>query len=175
MSDEEFDVANAFLSHEGVLRRSGRYPWGSGANPYQRNKSFLDHVEDLRKQGLTETQIAEGLGLKSTTQLRALKSTAKNAVRKDDIMMARRLHEKGMSNGAIAERMGLKNESNVRQLLNPAVQDRNDILTHTADMLRQQVADKQYLDVGTGTEYYINGGISNQKMKTAIAALEEEG
>jgi hypothetical protein len=42
-------------------------------------------------------------------------------------------------------------------------------------MLRDQVADKTYLDVGVGTEHYIHGGISNQKMKTAIAALEEEG
>lgn len=172
---EELDAVTAFLIHEGVLRKSGRYPWGSGDNPNQRNKSFLDHVEALKKQGLSEAAISEGLGLKSTTQLRALKSVAKNAIRKDDMMMAMRLKDKGYSNGAIADRMGLKGESSVRALLNPVMQERSDQLANTTQMLREQVAEKTYLDVGTGTEYYINGGISNQKMKTAIAALEEEG
>jgi len=171
--EEELDAVTAFLMHEGVLRRSGRYPWGSGENPNQRNKSFLDHVETLKKQGLSEADIAKGLGLNSTTQLRALKSVAKNAVRKDDMMMAVRLKDKGYSNSAIAERMGLKGESNVRALLNPAIQERSDQLLNTTKMLRDQVAEKTYLDVGTGTEHYL--GVTNQKMKTAIAALEEEG
>jgi len=170
---EEVDAVTAFLMHEGVLRRSGRYPWGSGANPNQRNKSFLDHVEELKKKGMSEADIAKGLGLKSTTQLRALKSVAKNAVRKDDMMMALRLKDKGYSNVAIAERMGLKGESSVRALLNPAMQDRSDQLVNTTQMLRDQIAEKTYLDVGTGTEFYL--GVTNQKMKTAIAALEEEG
>lgn len=172
---EELDPVTMFLMHEGVLRKSGRYPWGTGENPNQRNKSFLDHVEVLKKQGLTESAIAEGLGLKSTTQLRALKSVAKNAVRKDDMMMAMRLKDKGYSNVAIAARMNLKGESSVRALLDPSAQIRNNELTSTTAMLRDQIAKKTYLDVGTGTEYYINGGITNQKMRTAIAALEEEG
>ena len=46
------------LSHYGVPRRSGRYPWGSGDNPYQRNRSLLNYVDDLKKKGLTETEIA---------------------------------------------------------------------------------------------------------------------
>lgn len=170
---EELDAFEAFLQHEGVLRRSGRYPWGSGANPRQRNQSFLDHVEKLKREGLSEADIATGLGLKSTTQLRALKSVAKNAVRKDDMMMAVRLKDKGYSNVAIAERMGLKGESAVRNLLNPVMQERSDQLASTSQMLRDQVAEKTYLDVGTGTEHYL--GVTNQKMKTAIAALEEEG
>jgi len=172
---EELDAVSAFLMHEGVLRRSGRYPWGSGATPNQRNKSFLDHVEVLKRQGLTDSAIAEGLGLKSSTQLRALKSVAKNAVRKDDMMMAMRLKDKQMSNVAIAERMGLKGESAVRALLDPMMQERSDVLVNTTSMLRQQIEEKKFLDVGTGSEYYVNGGITNQKMKTAVAALEEEG
>lgn len=176
MTDEkDQDVVEAFLMHEGVLRRSGRYPWGSGATPHQRNMSFLDHVNELKKKGMSEADIAKGLGLKSTTQLRALKSTANNAVRKENMLMATRLKDKGYSNGAIAERMGLKGESAVRGLLNPEMQERAEALTNTTNMLREQIADKKYLDVGVGTEHYIHGGISNQKMKTAIAALEEEG
>ena len=29
------------LAHYGMPRRSGRYPWGSGDNPYQHGKDFL--------------------------------------------------------------------------------------------------------------------------------------
>lgn len=175
MNEEEPDVVTEFLIHEGVLKRSGRYPWGSGTTPNQRNRSFLDHVDALKKKGLSEADIAKGLGLDSTTQLRALKSVANNAIRKDNMMMAVRLKDKGYTNGAIAERMGLKGESAVRNLMNPVMQDRAEALTSTTKMLRDQVADKTYLDIGTGTEHYVNGGITNQKMKTAVAALEEEG
>ena len=40
---------NKELSHYGIPRHSGRYPWGSGDDPEQRNKSFLGKVEDLKK------------------------------------------------------------------------------------------------------------------------------
>jgi hypothetical protein len=172
MTDEDFDV-EAFLTHEGVLRRSGRYPWGSGANPNQRNKSFLDHVNDLKKKGMSEADIAKGLGLESTTQLRALRSRARSEVRKAEMLQALRLRDKGMSLQAIADRMGLSGESQVRALLNPEMRERNDKLESTMEMLRQQVAEKKYLDIGVGTEHHL--GVTNQRMKTAIASLEEEG
>ena len=31
-------VAEDILMHYGVKRRSGRYPWGSGDDPYQHNR-----------------------------------------------------------------------------------------------------------------------------------------
>ena len=43
---------NDEISHYGVARRSGRYPWGSGENPEQRGRSFLSQVEELKKKGL---------------------------------------------------------------------------------------------------------------------------
>ncbi len=106
-----------YLAHYGILRRSGRYPWGSGNNQATRNKMFLDYVADLRRNGLTEVQIAEGVGL-STTQLRALKSIAKNEQKQAQITLAQKYKDKGMSNVAIGEKMNL-NESSVRALLAP--------------------------------------------------------
>ncbi len=50
----------AYLAHYGVLRRSGRYPWGSGGNQNKRNKAFLDVIADMRKQGISDTDIARG-------------------------------------------------------------------------------------------------------------------
>ena len=65
------------LEHYGTKRHSGRYPWGSGDNPYQRSGDFLSRIEELKNQGLTETEIAKAMGM-STTQYRAQKSLAKD-------------------------------------------------------------------------------------------------
>ena len=43
------------LMHYGMPRRSGRYPWGSGENPYQHSGDFLSRVYELRKQNFTYT------------------------------------------------------------------------------------------------------------------------
>ena len=56
------------LKHYGMPRRSGRYPWGSGKDPYQRTGDFLTRIDDLKKQGLTEKEIADAFGL-TTTEL----------------------------------------------------------------------------------------------------------
>lgn len=165
-----------YLAHYGILRRSGRYPWGSGGPEYASNRSFLGYVEQLRKEGLSEAQIAEGFGV-STTQLRAAKSIAKNEERQSQINMAQRLKDKGMSNVAIAERMSTADkkigESQVRALLEPGVKDRNDILLSTSNMLRDEVAQKKYVDIGTGVENHL--GMSSTKLGTAVAVLTEEG
>lgn len=159
------------LMHYGVLRRSGRYPWGSGENPYQRYDSFLGYVDELRSQGLSEVEIARGLGM-TTSELRSRKSIAKAEKRAADAAEAWRLKEKGYSNVAIGERMGI-NESSVRNLLKPSLQERNNVTKATADMLKNSVEEKGYIDVGVGIENHL--GISRTKLKTAIAQLEDEG
>jgi predicted transcriptional regulator len=160
--------------HFGTPRHSGRYPWGSGDNATgpQHNKSFLDYVADMKRQGLSEAEIAKGVGM-TTTQLRAAKSIAKNQKKASDIAMAQRLSDKGYSNRAIAERMGLAGESSVRALLAPGVQDKLDVLQTTSNLLRDQVNEKQYVDIGTGVENHLN--ISSTKLATAVAVLQEEG
>lgn len=159
------------LMHYGVLRRSGRYPWGSGENPYQRYDSFLGYVDELKSQGLSEVEIARGLGM-TTSELRSRKSIAKAEKRAADAAEAWRLKEKGYSNVAIGERMGI-NESSVRNLLKPSLQERNNVTKATADMLKNSVEEKGYIDVGVGVENHL--GISRTKLKTAIAQLEDEG
>lgn len=158
------------LKHYGTPRHSGRYPWGSGETP-QRSKSFRQEIKELKAKGLTEKKIADGFGM-STTQLRATISLEKAAQRKADSAEALRLKEKGYSNVEIGKRMGI-NESSVRNLLDPAMQERASITESTANMLRQQVEDKNYLDVGAGVENHI--GVSRTKLNTAIAELEQDG
>ena len=162
-----------FLEHYGVARRSGRYPWGSGENPYQRTSSFLQRVEDLEKQGLTQQEIAKQFGM-SWQQLRAKKSAERNAERKANVAYVVRLKEKGWSNTAIAESMG-RNESYVRTLLKPSENQLKDDVNQAKDILKAQLEKTGYLDVGAGTELHINDGMSREKLKAALAALEEEG
>lgn len=159
------------IKHYGTPRHSGRYPWGSGQDPEQRNRSFLGYVKKLHDEGLSETQIAEGLGM-TTSQLRTRKSIAKNEVRAAMVAEARRYKDKGMSNVAIGARMKL-NESSVRALLDPTLQARSDIAVSTAKMLRETIEKKGVIDIGAGVETHV--GISRTKLNTAISLLEEEG
>jgi DNA-binding CsgD family transcriptional regulator len=171
----------AYLAHYGILRKSGRYPWGSGGTQSKRNKDFLDTVADLRSQGLSEAQIAEGFGIK-TTQLRAARSIARNEQKQQQINMAQRLKDKGYSNVAIGERMGI-NESSVRSLLDPGAKDKADVLEKTSEMLKREVEEKKYVDVGTdvhrdlpiGDNPGARIGISSTKFDVAVARLREEG
>jgi hypothetical protein len=137
----------------------------------------LDYVNDLKAKGLTETEIARGMGTTST-ELRAAKSIATNEQRQADIDFAQRLKEKGYSNVAIGQRMG-KNESSVRALLAPGAQDKADILTSTANMLKAEVADKGLIDVGSGNEGFVNvagrNGVSATRLNTAVDMLRQEG
>jgi transcriptional regulator with XRE-family HTH domain len=160
-----------YLAHYGILRKSGRYPWGSGGPEFASSSGFLAYSEKLKKQGLSEAQVAEGMGI-TTTQLRAARSIAKNEERQSNINMVTRLKDKGMSNVAIGERMGIP-ESSVRALLAPGVKDKADILLSTATMLKDQVAEKKYIDIGVGVGQHLD--ISDTKLATAVAVLQEEG
>ena len=164
------------LAHEGVLRRSGRYPWGSGENPYQRNKGFLQYVDDLAKGGMSEAEIAKVIfpdnPRASSSDVRALKAIAKSQNREADISQAIRLKDKGMSNVAIGKQMNIP-ESSVRSLLNPTLRERNDVIMSTTKELKRMLGDDGYLDIGKGSENYLM--IAESKKKVAVAALQEEG
>lgn len=164
------DAQNELL-HYGILRRSGRYPWGSGGNVESRSRTFLDMVKGLRRKGMSDSEIAKGFGM-STTELRAASSIAKNEMKQANIAQAQRLHDKGYSNSAIGRRMGI-NESSVRALLTPGAKDKSDILISTSGMLKEQVDAHGLVDVGVGVERHL--GISRTKLDTAIARLKEEG
>lgn len=175
-------VAKDILSHYGVLRRSGRYPWGSGDNPYQHSGDFLARVEELQKQGFEYVDedgkrytgvlaIAKSMQL-STGELRAAISIAKNERRNLDVAQAKNLKEKGMSTRAIAKEMGI-NESSVRSLLDKGSETRMLQAKTTADSLKKLVDEKGMIDVGKGTELEI--GISKERLNQALTILKMEG
>ena len=160
------------LMHYGMPRRSGRYPWGSGKDPYQHSGDFLSRVEELTKKGMSEKDIAESMGL-TTSQLRIQKSLAKDERRQLEVDTAKGLREKGYSLNEIAKQMGYKNDSSVRSLLNEQSESRMKQSKETAEFLKKQVAEKGMIDVGVGVEREL--GISKEKLKTALYILEMEG
>jgi len=166
-----------YLAHYGILRKSGRYPWGSGGTQNQRNKMFLDTVADLKRKGMTDVEIARGFSTPddpfTTTMLRAAKSIAKNEQKQADIAMAERLRAKGMSNVAIGKRMDIP-ESSVRALIAPGQKDKADILVSTSNMLKEAVDKKGYIDIGVGAEHHMPG-VTASKLNIAVARLKEEG
>lgn len=176
-------IVEEMLMHYGMPRRSGRYPWGSGDNPYQHSGDFLSRVEEMKKNNFTftdkdgktytgEVAIAKSMGL-STTQFRTQMSLAKDERRSQDVATAKALREKGYSLNEIADKMGFANDSSVRSLLNESSEARMNQAKTTADFLKQQVAEKGMIDVGTGVEREL--GISKEKMNQALYILEMEG
>lgn len=160
------------LEHYGMPRRSGRYPWGSGDDPYQHDsRDFLGRVEELKKQGLSDTEIAKSMGL-TTTQFRTEKSLAKDERRMLDVARAKSLKEDGKSLTEIGREMGV-NESTVRSWLDSKSEARMNKAKETADFLRERVNEKGMIDVGTGVERELN--ISKEKLNQALYILEREG
>ena len=165
------DLSGVPLTHYGTPRHSGRYPWGSGKNPYQHTGYNHALAKTLKKQGLSDTEIAKRMGL-STTEYRAERSIAKDAERAARANQALRLEEKGYSRKEICEKMGIP-ESTLRTYLDPTYTVRADKTKNCASTLKAQVDKKGYIDVSSGVELDI--GVSRERMKTAIAMLEKEG
>ena len=175
IAEEIMSIVNASdddsLQHYGTPRHSGRFPWGSGEDPYQRTGDFLSRVDELKKAGLSETEIAKSMGL-TTTQLRTQKALAKDERRRLDVATARSLADDGKTPTEIGRIMG-KPESTVRSLLNERSEARMNQAIQTADFLRKQMQEKGIIDVGPGVEREL--GISKEKLNQALHILELEG
>lgn len=166
-------IAEDSLMHYGIPRRSGRYPWGSGDDPYQHSRDFLGRIEELKKNGWTETpeNIQKEFGM-TTTQYRSEKGIANSQRRMLEVARAKSLKEDGLGYTEIGRKMGL-NESTVRSLLNEKSEAKMNEAKKTAEFLKKQVDEKGMIDVGVGVERELN--ISREKLNQALSVLEAEG
>ena len=167
------------LMHYGMPRRSGRYPWGSGDDPYQHNNDFYNRVQEMKKNGMSEHDIAASLGIvndkgePSSTLLRRDMTIAKEERRIYQVETAKRLRDKeGMGPTAIGKEMGL-NESTVRSLLDAGSEAKMYQSRETADFIRKMIDEKGMIDVGTGVEKEL--GISKEMLEVALRRLDNEG
>ena len=165
-------IAEDILMHYGVKRRSGRYPWGSGDHPFQDSGDFLSRVNELKSQNMSEKEIANALGM-STTSLRTQLRVANHQRRALEADRARSLREDGKSLNEIAEIMGYKNDSSIRSLLNENTANNKNKAAETAEMLKREIEEKGMLDVGAGVEREL--GVSRNTLEEALFILQTEG
>ena len=173
-----------FLMHEGRSKKdgapvgSGRYPLGSGEIPYQHQSGFRSMVADMKKSGMSESEIAKYFGFvdrygnPSTTKLRAAITINKEEQMAENVAQVLKYKEHGYSNSEIARKMNTT-EGNVRNWLKKSEEIDEKSTKATADILKDEVAEKKYLDVGLGTGSQL--GIPDTKLKAAITRLELEG
>lgn len=174
------------LAHYGIKRRSGRYPWGSGRNPYQHSGDFLSRVHELKSKNFTmideetgklltgETAIARAMGM-STTAFRARYANARDEQRTIEAEKARSMREHGATLQEITKALGYKNDSSVRALLEERTNAKRNKARETAEMLKEKLKqyDGDYLEVGKGAELSL--GISRTKLEQALTLLVDEG
>ena len=123
---------------------SGRYPWGSGDDAFQSSKDrrtdFLDRIDQLKKDGWTETpeNIKKEFGL-TTTQYRTEKAICKDERRLALVNTAKRLRdEEKMGATEIGRQMGIP-ESSVRSLLNEKSESKMMQARNTANYIKEQI------------------------------------
>ena len=174
---EKFTVFD--LMHYGMPRRSGRYPWGSGDNPFQHAPDFYARVREYKKAGLSEQEICKAEGINSK-EYRMAYSIAKDKVRADKIAYAKSALADGKTKTQIAKELSEKygehiGDTTVGSLLNADRESRTHIAMNTANNLKDILNKSKsgYLDVGIGSEREL--GVSSEKLDTALYILENEG
>lgn len=168
------DVSDGYLAHYGKGHldggHSGRYPWGSGAERYQRATSFLDRVEQFKRDypKATAEQIKDTFGL-TPGQFKQEITLCNYDYKCALIARAKELSASGTSNTEIGKKMGV-NESTVRGWLNPDSTKKLDEIKATVDVLRDSLKNQKMVDIGPGVETEL--GISSDRLNTAARYLE---
>ena len=159
------------LQHEGVLERSGRFPWGSGEHPFQRLGGAHGEYMRLKKEGLGDKEIADNLGC-TVTQLRARNALYNADKSRHYIAECVNLADKGESNLAIAKKLGIS-ETSVRNYLKASAGVRRDQMFAAMNAIKDTIGEHGFVNVGKGTENRMN--IAQDKLRYAVSNLEDEG
>ena len=162
------------ILHYGVKRRSGRYPWGSGEDPFQGEGLFLSDYRKLRDSGMSEIDIANEMGL-TTTQLRNSITYATKQERDFQNQQITTLKEQGLSNTDIAKQLGVS-EGTVRNRLtqkkSPKV-SRSQQLENVESVLAESLERTGHLDVGVGVERQL--GVNRNTFNAVVNHMVENG
>ena len=170
------------IEHYGMPRRSGRYPYGSGEDPYQHSRDFLGRVEELRKQGFTyvdengkkwtgDTAIAKSMGL-STNKFRTELGIASEESKMYNIATAKSLRQDGLNTSEIGRKMGVS-ESTVRGWFKAEDESRFKKSREIAETIRKRVDEVGMVDVGSGVEKELR--ITKEQLDKSLYLLEREG
>lgn len=167
------------LFHYGTPRHSGRYPWGSGENPYQHESGtrFLYDYRDIKNRlkeegkSYSDAAIAHEMGM-SSSEFRRLRTMYRNEENAAKRARCIRLRQDGLSRKEIHEKTGIPLRSidnYISESYGAKLEKRERIVNEL-----QAVADKQkYLDVGDGVASQL--GISETQLNDAVSTLCKNG
>lgn len=181
------------FKHYGIRMKSGRYPWGSGGDEYQRSKDFYGYIEELRMSPLKDDPkakplvdreiaqlIGEGTGDAggySVADLRDTRTIAKETIVREQVVQANKLRYDKDGNiswsiEAIAQNLGIPAPT-VRLRLKTKEEDIKASLSKTADVIRKNVDEYNIVDLGLGVSQGM--GISPERLRAAASLLRDEG
>lgn len=175
------DEQDETLSHigrsvlDGAPIGSGRYRYGSGDSAYQHVKNFHTTVQELRRKGMRDTDIAKHLQM-TTSELRSRISKNKEEMTAHEIARIKYLrYDRGMSTTAIAKALygDEKKESTVRNRLKEGNALSEKKFEATSKALKEELEKNRMLDVGPGTELAL--GVSATRLKNVLTEMEKEG
>lgn len=166
------------LEHYGTKRHSGRYPWGSGDNPYQHSGDFLSRVEELKKKGLSEKEILETINNSlpdeykmGLTEFRTARQKAGHDRKALEYDQIRALKDDGLGWKEIGDKLGMS-ESSVRSKYNNAIGEKASQAEKIAATLKEEVDKKGMIDISEGANQVL--GVSESKLDEAAYILEAE-
>ena len=166
------------LEHYGTKRHSGRYPWGSGDNPYQHSGDFLSRVEELKKKGLSEKEILETINNSlpdeykmGLTEFRTARQKAGHDRKALEYDQIRALKDDGLGWKEIGDKLGMS-ESGVRSKYNNAIGEKASQAEKIAATLKAEVDKKGMIDISEGANQVL--GVSESKLDEAAYILEAE-
>lgn len=166
------------LEHYGTKRHSGRYPWGSGDNPYQHSGDFLSRVEELKKKGLSEKEILETINdslpdeyKMGLTEFRTARQKAGHDRKALEYDQIRALKDDGLGWKEIGDKLGMS-ESSVRSKHSNAIGEKASQAEKIAATLKEEVDKKGMIDISEGANQVL--GVSESKLDEAAYILEAE-
>lgn len=151
---------------------SGRYPKGSGKDPFQHNNNeFYKTYRRLSNSGMSRKDICEYFGM-SERDLRSAVTIGKKNEIETQQKLFKKWYDEGMSVKEISEKSGVQ-ERTVYLRLNPKDNSKRETLDAVTERLANEMERKRYLDIGEGVE--TNLGVSKERLAAAVKNLTDTG
>ena len=168
---DENDILHEGTPHDGTIPHSGRYRWGSGLKPLQRAMDFNSQYNKLRREGLSDAEIAKGFGM-SIDQMRAKKALNKEIWKSRSGAVMKEMLDHGYSVKQIALEIGIP-EPTVRSAIKNIDKRMDTPIQNTRDALKKILDEGYVVDYGKGVEQML--GVSEDRLMKAALSLEAEG
>lgn len=174
--EEEF-LEGDHLEHVGVSKRdgakigSGRFPLGSGEQPFQRLSGLYGEYRKLHNKGYTDGEIAEQLDM-SSGDLRSRLAYYQALKQSRAIRECIDLVDKEYSNLEIAKKMGVS-PTTVANYIKASQKVKEAKIISTRNALKDKIDEVGWVEIGKGTENWM--GIKRTLLDAAATTLYDEG